>query len=161
MRSQSSIKGEKIPYIFAEVKSFASPIDVATEQLKSDMMASTHVRYGIVTNGIEVKIVDRNGERVSDVPPCQPQFLPSTKNQHTYMDLRHQVSYNYLKDKEDETIVEVVGPTTNLTLEGVEDLRIPIIGDLAAGIPTTATEQYEDSSLLMENWVIQPQTHLP
>ncbi|MEK4947799.1 transcriptional repressor LexA [Carnobacterium sp. FSL W8-0810] len=150
-------KGEKIPYIFAEIKSFASPIDVAMEQLKSYMMASTHVRYGIVTNGIEVKIIDRNGERVSDVPPCQPQFLPATKKQHTYMDLRHQVSYRYLKDKEDETIVEVVDPTTNLTLEGAVDLRIPIIGDVAAGIPTTAIEQYEDSVLLMENWVIQPQ----
>lgn len=110
-----------------------------------------------MTNGIEVKIIDRNGERVGDVPPCQPQFLPATKKQHTYVDLRHQVSYRYLKDKEDETIVEVVDPTTNLTLESAVDLRIPIIGDVAAGIPTTAIEQYEDSVLLMENWVIQPQ----
>lgn len=129
---------EQLPYIFAEVKAFAHPLDGAFDQLMSYMQANSHVRYGLVTNGLEVKIVDRNGNQVLDVPPCQPQFLPSTQYERTYTDLRHHKDYLYLQDKEDERSIEVVDATSELTLDDHPSVSIPIIGNVAAGIPATA-----------------------
>ncbi|WP_407270371.1 transcriptional repressor LexA [Radiobacillus sp. PE A8.2] len=149
------MNGKRIPYIFAEVKAFASGISTGLEQLKTYMAADTNVRYGIVTDGAAVKIIDRNGELVSDVPPCQPQFKPNTKRSRTYMDLRHQRSYQYAQDLEDETNVEIIDATTNLVLDVDVDKSIPVIGDVAAGIPTTAIEHFEESILLSDEWIIQ------
>src|SRR5699024_10520829 len=51
------LNGKKIPYIFAEVKAFASGIDVGLEQLQSYIRSEQDVRYGIVTDGIDVMII--------------------------------------------------------------------------------------------------------
>ncbi|MDC3418077.1 transcriptional repressor LexA [Aquibacillus salsiterrae] len=149
------VDGQKMPYIFAEVKAFASGIDDGFEQLKTYMMANSDVRYGVVTDGVEVKIVDRNGEQVSDIPPCQPQFFPNTKRNRTYIDLRHQKTYQYAQDKDDETNVEVVDAATNLMVDANVDVRVPVIGDVAAGIPITAIEHFQESIQLLDDWVIQ------
>lgn len=66
--------GEKLPYIFIETKSYGSGIIDAKEQVKSYMNTSNHVRYGVATDGVDISIIDRNGEEVSDIPKCQPHF---------------------------------------------------------------------------------------
>ena len=149
------VNGKRMPYIFAEVKAFGSGIDLAFEQLKSYMRANQEVRYGIVTDGIELKIIDRNEEIVSDVPPCQPQFLPDTKQTRKYRDLRHNKTYHYLQDQEDHQHIEVIDPETNMTLDANVDVKIPLIGDVAAGIATTAIQNYEEMVPLIDRWVIQ------
>lgn len=151
------VKGNSIPYIFAEVKAFGSGVDSAMDQLISYMKVDEHVRYGIVTDGVEIKIIDRNWEEVSDVPPCQPQFLPNTKQTSTYKDLRHNRTYHYIQDKEDESSIEIVDPFTNITLDVDIDVQVPLIGDVAAGVPITAFENYEDTILLPDYWIINDQ----
>lgn len=148
-------QGRRIPYIFAEVKAFGSGIDTAMDQLKSYMRADENVRYGIVTDGIETKIIDRQGEIVPDIPPCQPQFLPQTKQTREYKDFRHNRAYQYVQDKEDETVVEIVDPETDMTVDVDVDVEIPLVGNVAAGIPITAIENYEDTILLPESWIVQ------
>ncbi|MBW9235046.1 type I restriction enzyme HsdR N-terminal domain-containing protein, partial [Leptospira santarosai] len=75
--------GEVFPYIFAEVKQLGSGIKDATEQLKTYMEANPRVLYGIVTDGLDVICMNRSGEILNDLPKCQPQFLPETKNRRT------------------------------------------------------------------------------
>lgn len=67
------VNGERIPYVFAEVKAFGAGIEEGLPQLKSYMQAEPNVQYGIVTDGLVVQIIDRNGEQINDVPPCQHQ----------------------------------------------------------------------------------------
>lgn len=147
--------GKSIPYIFAEVKAFASGIDSAMEQLKSYMRADKNVRYGIVTDGVEIKLIDRDEEYISDVPPCQPSFLPNTKQTRIYEDLRHNRVYHYVQDMEDEANVEIIDPSTNMAIDENVDIQVPLVGDVAAGIPITALENYEESISLLDYWVIQ------
>nr|WP_281419864.1 3'-5' exonuclease [Evansella tamaricis] len=68
------VNGELIPYIFAEIKRFGAGIENASAQLTSYMEADHSVRYGIVTDGLEIKCVDRQGEVLNDLPKCRPQF---------------------------------------------------------------------------------------
>lgn len=148
--------GEKIPYLFAEVKQFGEDLSSAVKQLETYMQADKNVRYGIVTNGLEVKVVDRNMTAVSDVPPCQPSFLPQTKHKFVYHDLRHGSTYDYLQDKKDADNIEVMEQSDQLILNETPDVRVPVIGDVAAGIPTTAIEHFEEEVLLLDNWLIRP-----
>ncbi len=149
------MNGKTIPYIFAEVKSFASGIDTAMDQLKSYMKADEYVRYGVVTDGVDIKIIDRNGQLVTDIPPCQPNFLPNTKQTREYKDLRHNQTYHYVQDMDDETHVEIIDPSTDMTVDVNVDVEIPLVGDVAAGIPTTAIENFEETVLLPDYWLIQ------
>lgn len=149
-----NVNGKRIPYIFAEVKRFASGIDTALDQLKSYIEAHPDVRYGVATDGVDIKIIDRNGEPVTDIPPCQPHFLPNTKQKRQYKDLRHHRTYHYMQDMEDESHVEIMDAENNLLMDVNVDVEVPLIGDVAAGIPTTAIENFEDTILLPEEWLI-------
>lgn len=149
------VNGKSIPYIFAEVKAFATGIDTALDQLKSYIEASSEVRYGVVTDGVVTKIIDRNGEDVTDIPPCQPHFLPNTKQTRIYKDLRHNRTFHYVQDMEDETIVEIIDPFTNMTVDVNVDAEVPLVGDIAAGVPTTAIENFEETIPLPDYWLIQ------
>ncbi|GGM40433.1 hypothetical protein GCM10011351_28230 [Paraliobacillus quinghaiensis] len=149
------VNGEKMPYIFAEVKAFGLGIEEGLPQLKTYMQAEPKVQYGIVTDGLVVQIINRNGELVNDVPPCQPQFLPETKYIRTYEDLRHNRTYRYAQDIEDESNIEIIDPTTELVVNQEVDRHIPLIGDVAAGIPTEAIQHFEESVLLPNDWIIQ------
>lgn len=147
-------QGEEIPYIFAEVKAFASGIDVALDQLKSYMQADKDVRYGIVTDGLDFLVINRNGEEITDIPPCQPQFLLNPMHEQVYMNLRNAKEFKYLQDIDDESFVEIMDESTGLILDTKVDVRVPLIGDVAAGGPTTAVEHYEGKILLPEEWLI-------
>lgn len=49
----------KVPYILAEVKQYQSGINHAEEQLRSYMAVSPETCYGIITDGNELKIIDK------------------------------------------------------------------------------------------------------
>lgn len=148
------VNGKKVPYIFAEVKAFAIGIEEATEQLKSYMKADGEARYGISTDGVNLLIIDQNGNEIGDVPPCQPQFLPNTNREQTYINFRNQKTYQYLQDIDDASLVEIVDTAKDLIVDTEVDVSVPLIGDVAAGIPTTAIEHFEDTVLLPDEWII-------
>lgn len=149
------INNKRTPYIFAEIKSFASGIDSGLDQLLSYMNANQDVRYGIVTDGVDIKVIDHNGEDINDIPPCQPQFLPNLKQTQVYIDLRNRETYHYVKDIDDEKQIEIVNPTTELTLDWEVQNQVPLIGNVAAGIPQTAIEKFESAVFLPNEFLLQ------
>ena len=147
---------KRVPYIFIEVKAFASGIEVGFDQLQSYMSANQDVLYGVVTDGVEIKIINRNGEEITDIPACQPQFLPSTKQTRIYQNLRNRNAYQYVQEVDDEKHIDIIDSMTGLTLDCDVDRAVPLIGNVAAGIPTTAIQDFEDSILLPKEWMIDP-----
>jgi len=148
--------GHRVPYIFLEVKAFASGIEIGFDQLQSYMSANQDVRYGVVTDGVEIKIINRNGEEITDIPACQPQFLPSTKHSRIYKNLRNRNAYQYVQEVDDEKHIDIIDSMTGLTLDCDVDCAVPLIGNVAAGIPATAIQDFEDTVLLPKDWVIVP-----
>lgn len=148
------VEGKQVPYIFVEVKSFGTGIATGLEQLKTYMEADQSVRYGIVTDGIEIKIISRQGEEVTDIPPCLPQFLPQTKQAQTYKNLRNNDTYIYYRDVDDAANIEVVNKETQLGIDVAKQTDIPVIGDVAAGLPITVDVQFDEMITLPTEWVI-------
>lgn len=144
---------EATPLLFVEVKQFGAGIEEGLKQLKSYLEANTSVRYGLVTDGLEVKIIDRNGEEVQDIPRCRPQFLPETKNTKRYLNLKNGRNYAYATAVDNEEDIEVREEDTEVYLQVHEKATVPLIGNVAAGIPTLATEACESKIVVPKDWV--------
>src|SRR5690625_4861124 len=72
------------------------------------------------------------------------------------MNLRNRKSYQYLQDLDDESNIEIIDSMTNLILDFDVDVHIPLVGDVAAGIPMTAIQHFEDTVPLPKDWLIDP-----
>ncbi|AIY06259.1 transcriptional regulator, LexA family [Planococcus sp. PAMC 21323] len=147
---------EARPYIIAEVKRFGSGIEDAMIQLKSYMEADSRIFYGIATDGLEVKIIDRKGEEVQDLPKCRAQFLPNTKNRRLYKNLKSGRQYDYAEDQDTIGQIEVREAGQEVLIQVHETVAVPLIGNVAAGIPVLATESYETFHTLPREWVVSP-----
>lgn len=148
------VNGEARPYIFAEVKQFGAGIEDATAQLKTYMEATPHVRYGVVTDGLCVVCFDRNGDELQDIPSCQPQFLPQTKNTQLYMNLKNAKKYKVATEMDDADDVEYYDADTNVSMQYEQTYQVPLIGNVAAGVPIEAVEQFEQCLTLPKDWLL-------
>ena len=148
------VNGEIMPYLFVEVKQFGNGIQDATEQLKSYMQADVRVRYGVVTDGLQVVCINRNGELLNDLPKCQPQFLPETKSTRIYMNLKNGKKYTMSTEIDNEEVVEYCDEESGLFINYDTKSKIPHIGNVAAGIPITVTVDYDQFLILPKEWVI-------
>lgn len=148
------VNGEVIPYIFAEVKQFGSGVDDAYNQLKSYMDVEPKVRYGIVTDGLKVKCVNHEGEVLNDLPPCLPQFLPETKTKKTYINMKNGRKYIYATDVDNNENFEVKDVEKGLYIECDHKIKVPVVGNVAAGIPITVNEQYDSTLCMPKDWIL-------
>ncbi|SDI34104.1 SOS regulatory protein LexA [Planococcus glaciei] len=148
--------GEARPYIIAEVKRFGSGIGEALVQLKSYLEADSRAFYGIATDGLELKIIDRSGEEVQDLPKCRPQFLPETKNRRLYRNLKNGRDYTYAIDVDSAEDIEVSEAGSDVQLQVHEKAAVPLIGNVAAGLPSLAAESYETSFYVPREWLVSP-----
>lgn len=148
--------GEARPYIIAEVKQFGSGIEDAVIQLKSYMEADSRAFYGIATDGLEVRIIDRQGEDVQDLPKCRAQFLPDTKNKRLYLNLKNGRNYDYAVENDAADQIEIKEAGQEVLLQVHETVAVPLIGNVAAGMPALAAEDYVSSNYLPREWVVAP-----
>lgn len=148
------VNGQMTPYIFAEVKRFGVGILEATDQLKSYIHADPNVRYGIVTDGLEVLCIDRDGEVLNDLPKCRPQFLPEKKNNKVYINFKNGKKYCYATEVDDEQNFEISDFESRLSIECNSISEVPVIGNVAAGIPTTAIEHFESTITVPHDWIL-------
>ncbi len=147
------IKGEEMPYIFAEVKSFGQGIEDAVSQLKSYMHANDKVRYGVATDGLEILILNRDEEILGDIPKCNSHFLPETRERKVYKNLKNGKKYSYNYDKDDRKNIEISDYDTSLHIE-IEDLySVPLLGEVAAGIPSLADENFDEYLDIPREWI--------
>ena len=70
----------------AEVKQYQAGISVAEEQLRSYMAVSPEVCYGIITDGNELKLINKEGVEVEDIPKFDVSMLPSGIAEYIYVD---------------------------------------------------------------------------
>lgn len=148
------VKGQEMPYIFVEVKRFGSGIENAKMQLKSYMEANDKVRYGVATDGIEIIIINHEGEILQDIPKCNSHFLPETKEKREYMNFKDNRKYLYSYEKDDASNIDIKDLESNLYLELNNIVTVPILGEVAAGIPIQINEDYEGLLDLPEEWLI-------
>lgn len=147
------IRGEESPYIFAEIKQFGAGTKDAVGQLKSYMEAEEKVRYGVVTDGLEVLVFNREGDILNDIPKCAPQFLPDEKERKLYINFRNNRRYSYSYDKDYIANIEITDNDSKLIIDYQSMSKIPIVGDVAAGIPIAVNLEYDSFFSIPDEWI--------
>lgn len=147
-------KGEEIPYIFAEVKRFGTGIENALPQLKTYMETRDKVRYGVVTDGLEILVINREGEVLNDIPKCSPYFLPETKEKKEYINFRNNKRYEYAYEKDDESNIEISDKESDLIINYRTFTNIQIAGEVAAGTPIVVNQEFDNYIKIPEEWII-------
>ncbi|NLJ77828.1 MAG: repressor LexA, partial [Tissierellia bacterium] len=146
-------RGKRTPYIFAEFKRFGAGIEDAIGQLKTYMQTDDTVQYGVVTDGLQVSIFDRNEDILNDIPRCNPYFLPDNKEKTRYINFKNQEEYLYTYDKDDRSNIEITNYKTELIMDYQNCSKIPIVGEIAAGIPTVVNREYENYLQIPNEWI--------
>ena len=139
----------KKPYIFAEVKSLGSGIEDAFEQLKSYMTVNEECMYGICTDGISIKIIDRDKKLIEDIPSFDFSMLPSSINEYLYRDFRNNKIHKFQVDSDNnnQIIIDETVYSENLLC------KIPLYTEIAAGKPIEIVDEIVDYKYVLDEWI--------
>ena len=139
----------KKPYIFAEVKSLGSGIEDAFEQLKSYMTVNEECMYGICTDGISIKIIDRDKKLIEDIPSFDSSMLPSSINEYLYRDFRNNKIHKFQVDSDNnnQIIIDETVYSENLLC------KIPLYTEIAAGKPIEIVDEIVDYKYVLDEWI--------
>ena len=145
--------GKLVPYIFVECKKFGGLNIDALNQLKSYMAVEPTVIYGILTDGNDVKIYDKNADEIDDIPSFDLSMMPSSLKQLQYMDFRHNNIYDYiLDDDKDAKIIELNNGKENI-LTADKVCKMNLFDKIACGNPIDLTGEVEGCVCLPTEWV--------
>lgn len=145
--------GKKFPYIFVECKKFGMLDDDAINQLKSYIAVEPNVRYGILTDGNELRVFDRDGEIFDDIPAFDLSMMPSSLKQFKYIDFRHNNSYNYIID-DDMCSKIILSEEGKESVMHSEDLcNMNLFDKIACGNPIELNDEIEGQVCLPNEWI--------
>lgn len=147
---------KKVPYILVEVKKYLSGIETAKEQLRTYMAVTPEVCYGVVTDGSQLQILDRQGCEIDDIPVFDNSMMTSGIAEYCYVDFDKDKEHHFFKDEDypDEVIVKDNDNQTTFT--GKQIVHCPVFSDIAAGIPIEMQDGMMDTYALPFEWLNSP-----
>lgn len=143
--------GHRVPYIFAEIKRQGSGLTNCLEQLKSYLSTSPTCEYGIATDGIDMLIINKNLDRVEDIPAFNPTMLPSSIEEFSYVDIRNNVNHSFMRDC--NNIKELIFKDERIS-EPEELKKLSVFSSIAAGTPIEINSNVEDEFYLPKQWLL-------
>lgn len=135
----------KIPYIYIEIKKSGVSLDDAMQQLKSYMSVSKQCKYGVVTDGNEIRIVDDKFNDVGDMPYFQHNMMCSSIERFEYVDLVHNKSCELLRDYDSIDQVTINNDGYEQAYNLLDLSRLNIYSDIAAGNPIFINDEIQDT----------------
>jgi len=142
-----------IPYIFIEVKALHMNLESGLNQLKSYMSTSNTCQYGIVTNGNEVVIINKDFEVINDIPEFNTAMLPSSLENYNYNDLKHNRNYKFTRDANETENLSICEVGSENPYEEMNLIPIKIYCEIAAGMPLYMNAQTQGNFYVPTDWV--------
>lgn len=143
----------KVPYIFVEAKRWGTGLETGFSQIKSYMSNCNGVQYGIVTDGNEIKIINKNFENVYDIPPFSSSMLPSTVETFTYVDFKHKNKFEFIRDFENIKELIVTTETSGEEYANDELRKLVIYSEIAAGKPIEMNPEQDGEFYIPRQWI--------
>jgi len=137
-------KGKRIPFIFIEIKAFGEGVKKGLEQLKSYMSNSKTCRYGIITDGNEFLVINKDFEEIEDVPSFHPAMLSSEGQLYYYFDLKKHQEYNIVKSSESDYILIDRG-SQRTEYYHHDIIKAPLFNNVKAGDLSFMDDKAEDT----------------
>lgn len=143
----------RAPDIFVETKAPGSDLAKGRRQLESYMSHCRSCRYGVLTDGIKMQVIDQDFSGVDDIPAYIPSPQIPQVEEYYYTEVRAPRGHRFIFDGfSPGTIIE---KTDEAEREyGAANLvEIPIFHRIAAGAPGFMDEQAEDLFYMPREWV--------
>lgn len=148
----------RLPYIFVEFKQKGVGTKEALEQLKSYMCVCPQSKYGVVTDGNEMLIIDSQFEVIKDIPSFDFNMMPCSIESFTYVDLKHSSKeYNLYRDSSylDSLIISENGIEEEYPQD--ELVKLNVYSDIAAGEPIYINDELQGQFFLPKHFIREPQ----
>lgn len=142
-----------IPYVFIEVKAPHTNLENGLNQLKSYMSNSNTCQYGIVTNGNEVIIINKDSEIINDIPEFNSAMLPSSLENYKYNDLKHSRKYKFTRDVNENEQLTICESGSEDSYDEMNLIPLKIYCEIAAGLPIYMNSQTQDNFYVPTDWV--------
>lgn len=145
--------GKLIPYIFIEIKSHGQNMEQGTKQLESYMSNSLTCKYGVIVNGNDIKIFNRELQEQTDMPSFNSLMLPSSIESYRYLSISKDNEKIITRDTNnpDYIVVEEGDEKINYSKEGLA--AISVFTKIAAGDPISVNEEIVDTFPVPKEWV--------
>ena len=145
--------GNKVPHIFAEMKSYGQGIEKALSQVKSYMSHYKTCSYGVATDGNEIVVIDKDFEKIDDFPVFDPSMIPAVVQRFQFLDLRGRRQWTLLKEMGDQSgfIVENEDGRSEYEHQALKEL--PVYSNIAAGNPTFINPSTDEYFSLPDGWL--------
>ena len=145
--------GSDAPFIFIETKRRGHSLDDACEQIRSYANHCPSCEYVAVTDGMRLKVMDRQGNPVSDLPEFREMWALSNSVQLFFHHLRKKQKAQLCFDPNDPTTVEVEVNGTSKLLKADQLEKVPLYGSIAAGQPIHMNAELDETVYLPKAWV--------
>lgn len=145
--------GKFTPYIFVECKKISGLNEAAKNQLKSYMAVESSVVYGILTDGNELRIYDREMNEIEDIPKFDLSMMPTSLKQLQYIDFKHNKRFDFIVDDDvNEKIIEVDNEKEKV-IASDRLCKMNLFDKIACGKPIDLTGEVEGCICIPDDWV--------
>lgn len=144
------VQGIKSPHIFIEVKRPQEDIERAVKQLKAYMSVEKNIKYGLISNGEDLKIIQKEGNNYKIINKL-PKFnnnIGSLFEEFKYIDFRRGKHYRILRNIEDNETIGLYQENSETAYEVEDYKRLKVFGEIAAGNLRLAVEEVSDEFIL-------------
>lgn len=136
----------KNPFILIETKRWGSGIVDGMNQLKSYLANCPSAQYGIITDGNEIKIINKKLEFIDDIPKFTSSMLVSSVEKKEYIDIKKKTSHIILKDS---NVTDKIYMEENGNEKEIKDIiKIDVYSDIAAGKPILINDEKQGQCYL-------------
>ena len=146
-----SVDKNKGPYILIETKQWGKGIKDGLGQIKSYMANCPSAKFGVVSDGNEIIIINNKLEEIVDIPKFTSSMISSSLETIEYINLKWNTTHELIKDSSNpkELYIEENG----VEIKAEEIREIPIFNEIAAGSPIPINSSFEGNYYLPQQWV--------
>lgn len=145
-------KGRMAPYIIFETKAPGSDLEEGLKQLESYMNKVPTSKYGVITDGQNLLILNSNYEPVEDIPIFQQSMCSYGGDTFIFSDFKSNTEHTLKIDCDSDSYVTVVRGQNQEDYTGREILKVPVYERVAAGSSQIMDERVADYFCLPANW---------
>ena len=145
-------QGHLTPFIFIETKSPEISIKDGLNQVKSYMSHCKVCRFGVVTNGNDIMVIDHEFKPLNDIPKFRSIWLSDSLKKYSYVNFKTGHQSNLAIDENDPSALEVSDDSGSQVVEQHHMNKLPVYDRISAGEPLEMSPLLEDTFYFPKEW---------
>ena len=122
------------------------------DQVKSYMSHCKVCRYGVVTNGNDIVVIDNEFKPLNDIPKFRSIWLSDSLKKYSYVNFKTGHQRHLAIDENDPSALEVSDDSGSQVVERHHMNKLPVYDKISAGEPLDMNPLLEDTFYFPKGW---------